>query len=254
MVPFNKKHLTSIIMIKTQKEVNLNLPVTWESFFLVKVDEVVEIMGNNLTKIHERGEKMDDLEQRAEKLEEGAAMFQKQAQKLKTKSFYENFKMKIWIATACLGLLLIIILIIMFSVWNKQFKSHLHWHIYLSSKNLLFGKHYKYLRKYKIYSIISFYRTSSQQYILLDFMNIEDWSSENLSLVWSGAPNDHEDVHEELHHVEVDVEGSEDVLLGAERVLVFPPEHQLGVIHQVEGEHQRPGSSHPDHGPPGKGK
>ena len=77
---------------------------------------MVEIMGNNLTKIHERGEKMDDLEQRAEKLEEGAAMFQKQAQKLKTKSFYENFKMKIWIATACLGLLLIIILIIMFSV------------------------------------------------------------------------------------------------------------------------------------------
>ena len=73
-------------------------------------------MGNNLTKIHERGEELDDLERRAERLEEGASMFQKSAQKLKNKSFYENFKMKIWIATAVLGLLLIIILIIMFSV------------------------------------------------------------------------------------------------------------------------------------------
>ena len=84
--------------------------------FYDKVDGVVEIMGNNLTKIHERGEKLDDLERRAEKLEEGANMFQKSSQKLKNKSFYENFKMKIWIAVACLGILFIIILIIMFSV------------------------------------------------------------------------------------------------------------------------------------------
>jgi len=39
-------------------------------------------MGNNLTKIHERGEKLDDMERRAERLEEGASMFQKSAQKL----------------------------------------------------------------------------------------------------------------------------------------------------------------------------
>ena len=84
--------------------------------FFYKVDGVVEIMGNNLTKIHERGEKLDDLERRAEKLEEGANMFQKSSQKLKNKSFYDNFRMKIWIAVACLGILFIIILIIMFSV------------------------------------------------------------------------------------------------------------------------------------------
>ena len=63
--------------------------------FFAEVDGVVEIMGNNLTKIHERGEKLDDMERRAERLEEGASMFQKSAQKLKNKSFYENFKMKI---------------------------------------------------------------------------------------------------------------------------------------------------------------
>ena len=104
-------------MIKTQKEVNPNFTLTRESFFFFdKVDSVVEIMGNNLTKIHERGEKLDDLERRAERLEEGANMFQKSSQKLKNKSFYENFKMKIWIAVACLGVLFIIILIIMFSV------------------------------------------------------------------------------------------------------------------------------------------
>ena len=84
--------------------------------FFAEVDGVVEIMGNNLTKIHERGEKLDDMERRAERLEEGASMFQKSAQKLKNKSFYENFKMKIWIATAIFGVIFIIILIIILSV------------------------------------------------------------------------------------------------------------------------------------------
>ena len=57
------------------------------------------------------------------------------------------------------------------------------------------------------------------------------------SLVRPGPPDDHEDVHEELDHVQVDVEGGEDVLLGGQRVLVLPAEHQLRVVDKVEGEH-----------------
>ena len=85
-----------------------------ENEIFMKVDGVVEIMSNNLTKIAERGEKLEDMERRAEQLEEGAAMFQKSSRKLRNKSCYENFKMKIWIGTISLGVLLIIILIIYF--------------------------------------------------------------------------------------------------------------------------------------------
>ena len=70
-------------------------------------------------------------------------------------------------------------------------------------------------------------------------------------LIWSGPPDDHEDVHEELDHVEVDVEGGEDVLLGAERVLVLAAKHQLGVVHQVEAEHQGAHRPVPNHDPTG---
>ena len=57
-------------------------------------------------------------------------------------------------------------------------------------------------------------------------------------LIWSGPPDDHEDVHEELDHVEVYVEGGKDVLLRAEAVLVLPAHHDLSVVDQVEREDQ----------------
>ena len=65
-----------------------------------------------------------------------------------------------------------------------------------------------------------------------------------------GPPEDGQDVEEEVDDVQLEVEGGEDVLLRAERVLVLAPEHQLGVVHKVEGEHQGTGGSVPDHGPP----
>jgi len=50
------------------------------------------------------------------------------------------------------------------------------------------------------------------------------------------SSNNHEDVHKEVDNVEINVESSEDVLLRAKGVLVLAPHHQLGVIHDVEGE------------------
>ena len=50
------------------------------------------------------------------------------------------------------------------------------------------------------------------------------------------SSDNHEDVHEEVDDVEIDVESSEDVLLRTEGVLVLAPHHQLGVIHDVQGE------------------
>ena len=45
--------------------------------------------------------------------------------------------------------------------------------------------------------------------------------------VSAAEADDHEDVHEEVDDVQVDVEGGEDVLLGAQAVLVLPTHHQL---------------------------
>ena len=45
---------------------------------------------------------------------------------------------------------------------------------------------------------------------------------------------DGEEIHEEVDDVQVEVEGGEDVLLGAEGVLVAPAHHQLGVVHDVQ--------------------
>jgi len=50
------------------------------------------------------------------------------------------------------------------------------------------------------------------------------------------SSNNHENVHEEVDNVEINVESSEDVLLRAKGVLVLAPHHQLGVIHDVQGE------------------
>ena len=39
-----------------------------------------------------------------------------------------------------------------------------------------------------------------------------------------------------MDNVHVEVEGSEDVLLWTEGVAVLPSDHQLGVVHDVQGE------------------
>jgi len=67
--------------------------------------------------------------------------------------------------------------------------------------------------------------------------------------VSAAEADDHEDVHEEVDDVQVDVEGGEDVLLGAQAVLVLPTHHQLSVINDVKGEDERPGTPEPDHHP-----
>ena len=59
-----------------------------------------------------------------------------------------------------------------------------------------------------------------------------------------------EDVEEEVNDVQVDIEGSEDVFLRAERVGVCPPHHELSVVHKVAGEYQSPGNANTNHRPP----
>ena len=60
------------------------------------------------------------------------------------------------------------------------------------------------------------------------------------SLVAPAVTNNGQDVHEEVDDVQVEVQRGEHVLLGAERVLVAAPDHQLGVVHDVETEDDCP--------------
>ena len=67
-------------------------------------------MRDNVNKIKERGDKLEDLEKKGEKLQRQSMMFQKSAQRVKNKTMWENNKIKIAIAGA--GALVIIIIII----------------------------------------------------------------------------------------------------------------------------------------------
>ena len=89
---------------------------------------------------------------------------------------------------------------------------------------------YKYLNKYTILTL--------QQKVSTCLLSCLACLCE--SLVTPAVSDDGEDVHEEVDDVQVEVQRGEHVLLGAERVLVAAPDHQLGVVHDVEAEDDCP--------------
>lgn len=73
------------------------------------VDEVVGIMKVNVEKVLERDQKLSELENRADALQQGATQFEQQAGKLKRKYWWKNLKMMIIIGIICVVILIIII-------------------------------------------------------------------------------------------------------------------------------------------------
>ena len=76
------------------------------------------------------------------------------------------------------------------------------------------------------------------KYSIKLFINIFFHRSMAFHLFLSST-KDGEEVKEEVDDVQVEVEGGEDVLLGAERVLVIAAEHDLGVVDDVQREDDR---------------
>lgn len=74
-----------------------------------KVDEVVGIMRVNVEKVLERDQKLSELGERADALEQGASQFEQQAGKLKRKQWWANMKMMIIMGVIGAVLLIIII-------------------------------------------------------------------------------------------------------------------------------------------------
>lgn len=76
------------------------------------VDEVTVIMHENLDKVEERGEKMQDLDKRAELLRSKSQKFSKTAVKVKRRKWWENTKMKLLLGAVILVVVVVLIIII----------------------------------------------------------------------------------------------------------------------------------------------
>ncbi|KAH7639431.1 Tetraspanin-33 [Dermatophagoides farinae] len=76
-----------------------------------QVDEVVGIMRTNVEKVLERDQKLSELDDRADALQQGASQFEQQAGKLKRKYWWQNLKMMLILGMIVLVILIIIIVI-----------------------------------------------------------------------------------------------------------------------------------------------
>jgi len=74
-----------------------------------QVDEVVGVMRTNVDKVLERDQKLSELDDRADALQQGASQFETQAAKLKRKYWWKNCKMWAILITVILAIIIIII-------------------------------------------------------------------------------------------------------------------------------------------------
>ncbi|XP_014354584.1 vesicle-associated membrane protein 2 isoform X1 [Papilio machaon] len=74
-----------------------------------QVDEVVDIMKTNVEKVLERDQKLSELDDRADALQQGASQFEQQAGKLKSKFWLQNLKMMI--IAAVIGIIILALII-----------------------------------------------------------------------------------------------------------------------------------------------
>lgn len=77
-----------------------------------QVDSVIEIMKDNVNKVLERDEKLTNIEDKTDELQDNAQRFQKVSTKLKQQMMCKNIKFMVALGVVVLFLLLIILLII----------------------------------------------------------------------------------------------------------------------------------------------
>ncbi|KAI1905114.1 hypothetical protein AGOR_G00012590 [Albula goreensis] len=75
------------------------------------VEEVKVIMQDNLNKAEDRGEKLKDLEVRADLIRQKSMKFQKTAVKVKQRKRCENIRMKVLLVAVAVVLLLAVVII-----------------------------------------------------------------------------------------------------------------------------------------------
>lgn len=75
-----------------------------------QVDEVVGVMQNNVSKVMERGDRLEDLQDQSDNLAGNADMFRSRARGLHKKMWWNNCKMKLALVVIILIVLLVIII------------------------------------------------------------------------------------------------------------------------------------------------
>ena len=77
-----------------------------------QVNEVLDVMRNNVSKMMDREEKLTDLDARASNLEQSSIQFATTGRRLKKKMWWENMKMKICIGGTVVTIVLILIIVL----------------------------------------------------------------------------------------------------------------------------------------------
>merc|ERR1712227_265939 len=83
-----------------------------------QVQEVVGIMKGNVERVLERDQKLSQLDDRADALQQGASQFETQAAKLKRKYWWRNCKM--WLILGMVAAVVLIIIIISVTTGKKS--------------------------------------------------------------------------------------------------------------------------------------
>ncbi|CAM5134142.1 unnamed protein product [Eretmochelys imbricata] len=81
-----------------------------------QVDEVIDVMQENITKVIERGERLDDLQDKSESLSDNATAFSNRSKQLRRQMWWRGCKMKALVALVAVILLLVIII----SKWDLE--------------------------------------------------------------------------------------------------------------------------------------
>ncbi|KAK7817897.1 hypothetical protein U0070_005540 [Myodes glareolus] len=77
-----------------------------------QVDEVIDVMQENITKVIERGERLDELQDKSESLSDNATAFSNRSKQLRRQMWWRGCKIKAVMALAAAILLLMIIILI----------------------------------------------------------------------------------------------------------------------------------------------
>jgi len=75
-----------------------------------QVDDVRGVMSQNIERVMERGEKLDDLVEKTNDLEQNAVQFRQTSRKVKKKMWWKNTKMTLILVAVVVVIILIIIL------------------------------------------------------------------------------------------------------------------------------------------------
>ncbi|XP_008054440.1 vesicle-associated membrane protein 4 isoform X3 [Carlito syrichta] len=118
MPPKFKRHLNDDDVTGSVKSERRNLleddSDEEEDFFLVQnqVDEVIDVMQENITKVIERGERLDELQDKSESLSDNATAFSNRSKQLRRQMWWRGCQIKAVMALAAGILLLVIIILI----------------------------------------------------------------------------------------------------------------------------------------------